>query len=111
MNKELKELVTTLLEALIEDGKKGINNAVQDKDLDRLEFESSKIGYAVREIINLQDDDEGFQFYLLGRILRRSNPDAKSMESIIKELISLHEEKTTNFNDDEIKELANLLLI
>lgn len=121
MNKELKELVTTVLYALIEDGKRGISNAVQDKDLDWLDFETSKIDYAVREIINLQEDDEGFKFFILGRMLRRSNPSAKSMESNIKEMISFYEdclndgwvdgeEKTTlNFNDDEIKELVNLI--
>lgn len=119
MDKIQKQLVTTLLYALIEDGKRGINNAVQDKDLDWLEFETSKIDYAVREIINLQEDDEGFKFFILGRMLRRSNPNAKSMESNIKEMISFYEdvlntgldaedERTTfDFSDNEINELAS----
>ena len=125
MNKELKELVTTVLYALIEDGKRGISNAVQDKDLDWLDFETSKIDYAVREIINLQEDDEGFKFFILGRILRRSNPSAKSTESNIKEMISFYEDclndglgaedgydegrTTFDFTNGEINELVSLI--
>ena len=111
MNKELKELVTTLLKAIILDGKRGIDNAVQDKDLYRLDLECSKIDYAVKELINLTENEEGFSYYLFGRMLRKVNPNAKDMESSIKEMISLYNEGKTalSFNDDEINELAKLL--
>ena len=125
MEKEIKELVVILLHAIIEDGKAGINNAALEKDLDRLEFEYSKIDYAVKELINLNENEEGFSFYMLGRMLRRSNPNAKSMEYNIKEMISFYEDclndglgaedgydegrTTFDFTNDEINELAKLL--
>ena len=125
MKTRIKDLVITLLKAIILDGKAGIDNAVQDKDLDGLGFEYSKIDYALREIINLNENEEGFSFYMLGRMLRRSNPNAKDMESSIKEMISFYEDclndglgaedgyeegrTTFDYTNDEINELAKLL--
>lgn len=112
MNKIQKQLVTTLLQAIIKDGKAGINNAVQDLNVDRLNQETSKIDYAVRELINLQEDEDGFNFYIFDKWLRKSNPGAESMESNIKEMISFYNEGRTTFfefSDSEINELVKLM--
>lgn len=112
MKTRTKELVTTLLKAIIEDGKAGINNAALEKDLDRLEFEYSKIDYAVKELINLNENEDGFSFYMLGRMLRKANPNAKDMESSIKEMISFYQDclnKAFDFTNDEINKMAKLL--
>lgn len=110
MNKIQKQLVKTLLQAIIEDGKAGIHNAVQDLNIDRLDQETSKIDYAVRELINLKEDEDGFNFYIFGKWLTNSNPNAKSIESCIKEMLDFYEDEITttfDFKDSEIKELAD----
>ena len=111
MEKIQKELVTTLLEAIIEDGKAGISNAVQDLNIDRLSNETSKIDYALRELINLQEDEDGFNFYIFAKWLINSNPGAKSIESCIREMLSFYEEGRTtfDFSDSEINELVELM--
>lgn len=121
MNKIQKELVTTLLEAIIEDGKAGIGNAIQDMDVDMLGHEEEKIHYAVKELINLKKDEDGFSFYIFGKMLRNSLPGEKSLASIIKVMLRFYEdvlntgldaedERTTfDFSDNEIKELVNLI--
>lgn len=114
MEKIQKELVTTLLNAIIEDGKAGIHNAIQDLSVDRLDQETSKIDYAVRELINLKEDEDGFNFYIFDKWLRKSNPGAKSIECCIREMLDFYEsilnedEVTTTFDfrDIEIKALA-----
>lgn len=114
MDKIQKELVTTLLNAIIEDGKAGIHNSIQDLNVDRLNQETSKIDYAVRELINLQEDEDGFNFYIFDKWLRKSNPGAKSIECCIREMLDFYEsilnedEATTTFDfkDIEIKALA-----
>lgn len=114
MDKIQKELVTTLLNAIIEDGKAGIHNSIQDLNVDRLNQETSKIDYVVRELINLKEDEDGFNFYIFDKWLRKSNPGAKSIECCIREMLDFYEsilnedEATTTFNfkDIEIKALA-----
>ena len=114
MDKIQKELVKTLLQAIIEDGKAGIHNAVQDLNVDRLNQETSKIDYAVRELINLQEDEDGFNFYIFDKWIRKSNPGAKSIECCIREMLDFYESvlnkdeitTTFDFRDIEIKALA-----
>lgn len=105
MNKIQKQLVTTLLQAIIEDGKAGINNAVQYLDIDRIGQEESKIDYAVRELVNLQDDED-LDFYIFGKWLTNSNPGAKSIESCIREMLDFY--KSVYFNDVEPGEFAEV---
>ena len=111
MDKIQKQLVTTLLEAIIEDGKAGISNAIQDMDVDMLDHEEEKIHYAVKELINLKKDEDGFNFNFLGKMLRNSNPGAKSIESCIREMLSFYNEGRTtfDFSDSEINELVELM--
>lgn len=121
-----KELVETLLQAIIEDGKAGINNAVQDKNLDNLQMESGKIEYAVRELLGIQEVElGGFNFYILGKMLCRSVPNSHSMKDRIETMISFYEDclnkglnatdgheegrTTFDFKEDEINELAKLM--
>lgn len=118
MEKIQKELVKTLLNAIIEDGKAGVSNAVQDLNVDRLDQETSKIDYAVRELINLQEDEDGFNFHIFGKWLTNSNPYANSIENCIRGMLDFYEgvlnegvepgEKVAyfDFKDSEIKELA-----
>lgn len=114
MEKIQKELVKTLLNAIIEDGKAGIHNSVQDLSVDRLSNETSKIEYALEELINLQEDEDGFNFYIFDKWLRKSNPGAKSIECCIREMLDfyksiLNEDEVTttfDFKDIEIKALA-----
>lgn len=119
MDKIQKQLVTTLLEAIIEDGKAGISNAIQDMDVDRLCHEEEKIHYAVEELINLKKDEDGFNFYIFGKMLRKNLPGEESLASIINVMLSFYEvvlnegldaedERTTfDFRDSEINELAS----
>lgn len=119
MNKIQKELVKTLLQAIIEDGKAGISNAVEDLNIDRLSDETTKIDYALGELINLQEYEDGFNFHIFGKWLRNSNPVAKSIENCIREMLAFYEdilntgvepgEKVADFDfsDSEIKELAD----
>ena len=106
MDKIQKELVTTLLNAIIEDGKAGIHNSIQDLNVDRLNQETSKIDYAVRELINLQEDEDGFNFYIFDKWLRKSNPGAKSIECCIREMLDFY--KSVYFNDVEPGEFAEV---
>ena len=106
MEKIQKELVTTLLEAIVEDGKAGINNAVQDLNVDWLSDETSKINYAVEELINLKKDEDGFNFYIFDKWLRKSNPGAKSIECCIREMLDFY--KSVYFNDVEPGEFAEV---
>ena len=125
MNKIQKALVTTLLEAIVEDGKAGISNAIQDLNVDWLSDETSKINYAVEELINLKKDEDGFNFYIFDKWLRKSNPGAKSIECCIREMLSFYEDvlntgldaedgydqgrTTFDFSDSEINELVKLM--
>lgn len=111
MKKIQKELVTTLLKAIIEDGKAGVNNAVQDLNVDGLSDETSKINYAVEELINLNKDEDGFNFYIFDKWLRKSNPGAKSIECCIREMLSFYGEGRTTFDfkESEINELVELM--
>lgn len=115
MEKIQKELVKTLLQAIIEDGKAGISNAVEDLNIDRLSNETSKIDYALRELINLEEDEDGFNFYLFGKMLRNSLPGEESLASIIKVMLGFYEDilnedevtTTFDFKDSEIKEITD----
>lgn len=125
MEKIQKQLVTTLLEAIIEDGKAGISNAIQDMDVDMLDHEEEKIHYAVEELINLKKDEDGFSFYFLGKMLRNSLPGEESLASIIKVMLRFYEDvlntgldaedgfgegrTTFDFSDSEIKELVDAI--
>lgn len=132
MEKIQKALVTTLLEAIVEDGKAGISNCTtpvvggfQDMDIDMLRHEEEKIHYAVEELINLKKDEDGFSFYFLGKMLRNSVPGTESLASIIKVMLSFYEDvlnrgldaedgydqgrTTFDFSDSEINELVKLM--
>lgn len=132
MEKSIKELVKTLLEAIIEDGKAGISNCTtpvvggfQYMDVDMLRYEEKKIHYAVRELINLKEDEDGFSFNFLGKMLRNSLPGEKSLASIIKVMLGFYEDvlnsgldaedgfsegrTTFDFRESEINELAKLM--
>ena len=121
MEKIKKQLVTTLLEAIIEDGKAGLDNAVQDRDVDMLDHEEKKIHYAVKELINLKKNEDGFNFYLFDKMLRNSVPGTESLASVIKVMIGFYEDvlnkgvepgekvATFDFSDDEINELVKTI--
>ena len=112
MEKSIKELVETLLQAIIEDGKAGINNSIQDRDWDLLDFESSKIDDAVMLFLQLENDEDNINFEFLSDSIKKSIAGQCTMTERINQLLDWYEsvkDKTFNFNNDVIKELAKLM--
>ena len=121
MKNQIKELTSTLLEAILEDGKRGVHNTAMDLDLDGLEREYDKIVYAVQGLINLKENEEGFDFKELGERLSKTNPIALTTKDCIKGVIGFYEsvlndaegesyfEIKFNYTDEEIEELVELI--
>ena len=109
MNNRIKELIRTLLEAVIKSGEAGIHNAILDRNLRFVEDQYSIVEYGLKLLVELESGDGDFSYGELGELIIDST-DADDVENSIYRMLDYYEcvtKTNCDFTEEEIKELAH----
>lgn len=109
MTNRIKELIRTLLEAVIKSGEAGIHNAILDRNLRFVEDQYSIVEYGLKLLVELESDDRDFNYYELGEVLNDST-DVDDVELSIHRMLDYYSCVTKtkcDFTEEEINELVH----
>lgn len=113
----IKKLITVILEALIRDGRVGIEDGAMDRRINFVRQQFDYLESALELLIDLEDNEEDFDFEDFGdqmcEVLHCRCHNVEDVESVITTWLD-YADCTINdelhFTEDEINQLANTII-